>query len=569
MTKHTGADLVIQALLRNGVDTVFGYPGGAIMPLYDALYDAPITHILTRHEQMAVHAAEGYARVSGKVGVCIATSGPGATNLVTGLADAWMDSTPIVAITGQVATHLIGTDAFQEANVVGVSTAVTKQTFQPRTTEELIECLDEAFYIARSGRPGPVIVDIPKDVLIKATERGLSHAETPVIPGYKPHPSPNWHDVSRALDIIRNAKKPLIIIGGGCKMSGMKTVELFRKFCAQTGIPVTSTLHGLGSTGPDYPFHLGLLGMHGLKRANKAVGKCDVLVALGMRFDDRVTGAPDKFAKQARILHVDIDPAEINKLIPVELGIAGDLGEVLETWLDEFETAPFTVSQEWQAEAFAPGDGLKLPELLNRSVIPPTDLLDAFFEVVPSTAVVTTDVGQHQMWAAQRARPADPHWFITSGGLGTMGFGLPSAIGAQFACPDKLVVAVVGDGGFQMSIAELATLKRHQLPIKILVMDNKYLGMVRQWQELFYQGRYSAVDLRDNPDFAAIAAAYGIHSATLNQREHIHETLVNWLTHPGPALLHCECHIAENVFPMIPAGAAIDEMMEAAPAVKA
>lgn len=569
MAQHSGADIVIQALVRNGVDTVFGYPGGAIMPLYDAFYDAPLQHILTRHEQAAVHAAEGYSRVTGKVGVCIATSGPGATNLVTGLADAWMDSVPIVAITGQVATHLIGTDAFQETNVVGISTAITKQTLLPRTVEELSTAIAEAFYIARSGRPGPVIIDIPKDVLIKKTDLPLATEAGTRIPGYRHRPELNTELAIEAMRLLQESEKPLVLVGGGCKMSGPETVELFRQFCDRTGIPVTSTVHGLGSTAYEYPYDLGMLGMHGLRRANKSVGKCDLLIALGMRFDDRVTGAPDRFAKQAKIIHVDIDQAEINKLIPVDLGIHADLGEVLALWLEELDQEPYQTSSEWQAEAFAPGDGLKLPESLNRSQIPPTDVLDTLFQLLPENAIVTTDVGQHQMWTAQRARPIDPRNFITSGGLGTMGFGVPSAIGAQFACPDRLVVAVVGDGGFQMSIAELATLKRHKLPVKVLVMDNKYLGMVRQWQELFYQGRYSAVDLRDNPDFAAIAVAYGLTSFKLTEPEAVESTLREWLATPGPALLHCECHIAENVFPMIPAGAAIDEMMEATPKLSA
>lgn len=565
MSERSGSQVVIESLIRNGVDTVFGYPGGAIMPLYDALYDAPITHILTRHEQAAVHAAEGFARVSGKVGVCIATSGPGATNLVTGLADAWMDSIPIVAITGQVATHLIGTDAFQETNVVGVSTAVTKQVIQPRTVDELPAAMAEAFYLAASGRPGPVLVDIPKDVLLKKTSTP-EIAETGVrISGYVERPDPDFALVEEALDAIRAARKPLIIVGGGCKMSGEKTVEKFRRFCAVTEIPVTTTLNAIGTPAADYPYLLGMLGMHGLKRSNVAVGECDVLIALGMRFDDRVTGAPAKFAKQARIIHVELDPAEINKLIPVEFGINADLGDVLDRWLDDLAHTPYATPAEWHEEAFAPGDGLKIPSAVERSVVPPTAVLDALFKLLPPDAVVTTDVGQHQMWTAQRAFPYGARNFLTSGGLGAMGFGLPCAIGAQFACPDRTVVAVVGDGGFQMSIAELATLKRHNLPVKVLVLDNKFLGMVRQWQELFHDGRYSAVDLRDNPDFAAIARAYGVGGMTLDDPEAIESTLREWLAAPGPTLLHAECHVEQNVYPMIPAGAAINEMIEARP----
>ncbi|MEW6732765.1 MAG: biosynthetic-type acetolactate synthase large subunit [Acidobacteriota bacterium] len=564
MAEYSGADIVIQALLRNGVDTVFGYPGGAIMPLYDALYHAPIQHILTRHEQAAVHAAEGYARASGKTGVCIATSGPGATNLVTGIADAWMDSIPLVAITGQVASHLIGTDAFQETNVVGVTAAITKQTLQPRTVNEVSAAIAEAFYLANSGRPGPVVIDLPKDVLSKQTNLPIVTESDLYIPGYCCRPQLDPVDVYAGLELLRAAQRPLIVVGGGCKMSGPATLEMFRELCRLTNIPVTATVHGLGSTPPNYPYYLGMLGMHGLKRANKAVTNCDLLIALGMRFDDRVTGAPDRFARQAKIVHVEIDPAEVNKLIKADVGIIGDLGDVLAMWLQDLAQTPYHTTKSWQEKVFAPGDGLKMPAAVEAAQVPPTLVLDELFQLLPSNTIVTTDVGQHQMWAAQRARPNDPRRFITSGGLGAMGFGIPSALGAQLACPNQLVVAIVGDGGFQMSVAELTTIKRHNLPVKILVMDNKYLGMVRQWQEMFYQGRYSAVDMRDNPDFAKIATAYGIASFKLNDATAINDSIRAWLATSGPALLHCECHLTANVFPMIPSGAAIDEMIEAA-----
>ncbi|MCP4246301.1 MAG: biosynthetic-type acetolactate synthase large subunit [bacterium] len=556
---RSGAQLVVDALLDAGVELVFGYPGGAIMPLHDALLDSPIRHELTRHEQAAVHAADGYARASGRLGVCIATSGPGATNLVTGICTAMADSSPVLCLTGQVTTPNIGTDAFQEADVLGIVSTVTKQSFLARSLHDLPELLAEAVYVAQSGRPGPVLVDLPKNVLSGKT--GGRYAPVEAIPGYEPELNLDPADLRRAHALLKAARRPICIIGGGCKLSG--ATEAFRRWCAQTQIPVVATLNGIGATDPDYPGLLGMLGMHGLRRANRAVVDADLIIGLGMRFDDRVTGRVDAFASESQVIHVDIDAAEVGKIIPVDVGVCSDLAVALEGWVALLETDPVASSEDWRRQAFEPGEGLQAATQPKPGCVSTIGVLDALVPLIGPEAIVVTDVGQHQMWTAQRVRPAQPRNFITSGGAGTMGSALPLAIGAQLAYPDRPVVAVVGDGGFQMSLAELATIRRCNLPLKILVVDNNYLGMVRQWQEMFFDHRYSAVDLSDNPDFAELARVYRLEALRLDDAQTVAPQLERWWHYEGPALAHCVCQLEENVFPMVRPDGALDDMVEA------
>jgi len=556
---RSGSQVVVDALLGAGIDVVFGYPGGAIMPLYDVLLDSPIRHILTRHEQGAIFAADGYARASGRLGVCITTSGPGATNLMTGICTAMMDSVPVLCLTGQVPTGIIGTDAFQEADVLGIVSAVTKQALLARSVGELPETLSEAIYIATTGRPGPVVVDLPKNVLSGRTTRGCSGIHN--MPGYEPMPKLDVAAVREAHALLKGARRPVCIVGGGCKLSG--ATDAFRRWCAATQMPVVTTLNGIGSPDPRYPGLLGMLGMHGLRQANRAVAAADLIIALGMRFDDRVTGKVDEFGHGSQIIHVDIDAAEMGKIIPVNLAVHADLRVALEAWLTLLEADPLAPCTAWRDETLAAGCGLQSPSARNGDGVSAIEVLDALFPLIGPDAIVTTDVGQHQMWAAQRARPADPRKFITSGGAGSMGYGLPAAVGAQFACPDQKVVAIVGDGGFQMTMAELATIRRCNLPLKIIVMDNKYLGMVRQWQQMFFEGRYSAVDLSDNPNFAALARVYGLAAFELGAADDPADVLARWWACDGPALLHCHCRVEENVFPMVPPNALLSQMVEA------
>ncbi len=556
---RSGCQVVVEALVAAGVEHVFGYPGGAIMPLYDALRDSPITHVLTRHEQAAIHAADAGARASGRLGVCIATSGPGATNLVTGICTAQMDSVPLLCLTGQVATPLVGTDAFQEADTFGIATGITKQAYLVRHVDELPDVLAEAMYLATTGRPGPVLVDIPKDVQLARTSRRSNGPGR--LAGYEPTPRLDVGALRRAHARLAAARRPVAIAGGGCKLAG--ATALLRTWCQRTQMPLVATLNGLGSADPEYPGWLGMMGMHGLRRANRAVAEADLIIGLGNRFDDRATGRLAAFAQHAGVIHIDIDAAEIGKLVPADVAVHADLRQALTAWLELLSSDPVTPCHEWQRQCRAVGDGLQRPATTGDEPISAIELLDALFALIGSDAIVTTDVGQHQMWAAQRVAPADPRRFITSGGAGTMGFGLPAAIGAQMACPDCRVVAIVGDGGFQMSLAELATIRRCGLPVKIVVIDNKYLGMVRQWQELFFDQRYHGVDMSDNPDFAALARVYGLGAWTVRRATELGATLIDWWTSPGPALLHCECRAEENVFPMVPANAALAEMVEA------
>ncbi|MFM2485456.1 acetolactate synthase 2 catalytic subunit [Celerinatantimonas yamalensis] len=544
-----GAQLIVQVLKTNQVSQVFGYPGGAIMPLYDALYDGGLAHQLTRHEQGAAIAALGYARASGKVGVCIATSGPGATNLVTGLADAMLDSIPLVAITGQVASPVIGTDAFQEIDVLGLSLACTKHSFLVSDVNELAATLDEAFLIAQSGRPGPVLIDIPKDIQLAS----VPYTNTPPRPS-EPAPQLDQETLQAAKALLASAQKPVLYVGGGVGMAG--AVEPLRKFIHITGIPSVTTLKGIGSVLPQTPNFLGMLGMHGSKAANLAVQQSDLLIVAGARFDDRVTGKLDTFAPHAKVIHIDIDAAEIGKLRQADVAISDDMGKVLDAlqqplniapWLDE--TATLAIQHTWNYQH--PGEPIYAPALLKQ-----------LSEALPERHVVACDVGQHQMWVAQHMHFSHPCDHLSSSGLGTMGFGLPAAIGAQFARPHETVVAVSGDGSFMMNVQELGTIKRAKLPIKIVLIDNQRLGMVRQWQDLFFDGRLSETILDDNPDFLTLARAFDIPGETITTKAQITPALERLLRSDGAYLLHVAIDERENVWPLVPPGAANHQMME-------
>jgi acetolactate synthase-1/2/3 large subunit len=557
----TGAQLILDILADEGVDIVFGYPGGAIMPLYDKLYGHSIRHILTRHEQAASFAAGGYARATGRVGVCFATSGPGATNLITGLLDAQMDSVPLVAITGQVRTALMGTDAFQEADVTSIAGPATKRAILIRDVADIEQTLRAAFRLARGPRPGSVLVDVPQDVL-KAPCAPFDPAKA-VRPTTAHSTRADSDELDKTIELILGAKRPIAIVGGGARIAG--ATHLFREFCAMLDIPHTATINGLGCAAPGDPRFLGMVGMHGWKAANLAVNDADVILAFGMRFDDRVTGKPDRFARGATIVHADVDESEFGKVIAPAVKLRGDLRYTLAQLVQRLAELPSRPSfAEWadQAKSFGP------PPPADRTpddTLSATSVLDHFFDRVSEDAIVSTDVGQHQMWAAQRHRATHPRNFLTSAGLGAMGFGLPAAIGAQFAFPGRPVAAIVGDGGFQMSFAELATIARYELPVKILLIDNRRLGMVRQWQELFYEKRYSATDLSDNPDFVAIAQAYGIRGELVEDASTLGTAMERFLAQDGPALLHCACYPSENVWPLIPAGTSVTEMLEERP----
>ncbi len=553
-----GSEIVLRCLRAEGVDLVFGYPGGAIMPLYDALDGSGVRHILARHEQGAVFAAEGYARSTGKVGVAFATSGPGATNLVTGIADAKMDSVPLVCITGQVRSPLIGTDAFQETDVFGLTLSLTKWSRLVRTIDELPHVMAEAFYWARSGRPGPVVIDIPVDLLKASTEfRG------PV--EFRPHAKPS--DVApdssfcdTAIALLQKAKKPVALVGAGARLSGA-TAEL-RRTLDLLNIPAFVTVHGLGAISPEKPYYLGMVGMHGTRAANMALDETDLLLVLGARLDDRVTGEPAKFAPHAKIIHFEIDPAQLDRVRPCDLPVIGDLADTIPTFLGELRETSLPDWNSWRKVAC----GRERAELDRKGTAEPTiNFLDELFSHLPDNTFVVTDVGQHQMWAAQRYRSGAPRSFITSGGLGSMGFALPAAVGVQLANPNSTVLCISGDGGFQMNIQELATVQRLGLPVKMVIIDNKYLGMVRQWQQLFYRRNYAETDMSDNPNFVAIGYAYGINSRRLRadavQQKETSDVLDTFLHSRNPELLVFECPPEANVFPMVPSGAAISEMM--------
>ncbi|WP_312746884.1 acetolactate synthase 2 catalytic subunit [Cedecea neteri] len=543
-----GAQWVVHALRAQGVETVFGYPGGAIMPVYDALYDGGVEHLLCRHEQGAAMAAIGYARSTGKTGVCIATSGPGATNLLTGLADALLDSVPVVAITGQVAAPLIGTDAFQEVDVLGLSLACTKHSFLVESLDELPRVLAEAFEIANSGRPGPVLVDIPKDIqlAIGEPEAWLSAVEDDAdLP---------FTELQQACEMIAQAKKPMLYVGGGVGMA--QAVPALREFISVTGMPSTVTLKGLGAVPADHAFYTGMLGMHGTKAANLAVQECDLLLAVGARFDDRVTGKLNTFAPHAKVIHMDIDPAELSKLRQAHVALQGPLNQLLPALQQPLHIASWqqhiaALNEEHQWRYDHPGQAIYAPLLLKQ-----------LSDRKSAEAVVTTDVGQHQMWTAQHMTFTRPENFITSSGLGTMGFGLPAAVGAQVARPEDTVICVSGDGSFMMNVQELGTIKRKQLPVKILLLDNQRLGMVRQWQQLFFEERYSETTLTDNPDFLTLASAFGIPGQHITRKDQVEAALDALLNSDGPYMLHVSIDEYENVWPLVPPGASNSQMLE-------
>ncbi|TCB88732.1 acetolactate synthase 2 catalytic subunit [Enterobacter wuhouensis] len=543
-----GAQWVVHALRAQGVETVFGYPGGAIMPIYDALYDGGVEHLLCRHEQGAAMAAIGYARATGKTGVCMATSGPGATNLITGLADALLDSVPVVAITGQVASPFIGTDAFQEVDVLGLSLACTKHSFLVQSLEELPRVMAEAFEVASSGRPGPVLVDIPKDIQVALGDLE-PHFSTVVNEDAFPHA-----EVDEARQMLAQAKQPMLYVGGGVGMA--QAVPALRDFIATTQMPATCTLKGLGAVDADYPYYLGMLGMHGTKAANLAVQECDLLIAVGARFDDRVTGKLNTFAPNANVIHMDIDPAEMNKLRQAHVALQGDLNALLPALQQPLDINPWRqhaadmrAEHAWRYDH--PGDAIYAPLLLKQ-----------LSDRKPADSVVTTDVGQHQMWSAQHMTYTRPENFITSSGLGTMGFGLPAAVGAQVARPNDTVICISGDGSFMMNVQELGTVKRKQLPLKIVLLDNQRLGMVRQWQQLFFQERYSETTLTDNPDFLTLASAFGIPGQHITRKDQVEAALDTMLNSDGPYLLHVSIDELENVWPLVPPGASNSQMME-------
>src|SRR5690625_2449498 len=558
-TKITGSKAVVESLITEQVNTIFGYPGGAIMPIYDALYDyeSTVNHILVRHEQGAIHAAQGYARTSGKTGVVFATSGPGATNLITGLADAMIDSTPLVCITGQVASPLLGTDAFQETDVVGISMPITKWNTQVTKAEDIPTAISKAFYIAHSGRPGPVLIDITKDA--QFGEINFEYEKCTNIRSYYPKPKLKNSVVEAAAKLINEAKKPYLLIGQGIMLS--KAEKELLEFVEKTGIPVASTLLGLGAFPNNHPQYVGFLGMHGDYAPNIKTNECDVLIAVGMRFDDRVTGDVSRYAKQAKVVHIDIDASELNKIIKADIAVHSDAKEALkvltelvqkkqhQAWLQEFKDAKIIevkTLEESTKDLFS-GE-IKMDEVIKM-----------LSEITKGEAVIVTDVGQHQMMTARYYKYNKTKSNVTSGGLGTMGFALPAAIGAKFGAPEKPVIAIIGDGGFQMTLQEMGTILQSKAAIKIVILNNKFLGMVRQWQQMFFAKRYSFTNMT-SPDFVALSKAYGIEAAKIEAREDLEKELLKMLNHNGSYLLEVMVAKEENVFPMMTTGASVSEV---------
>ena len=558
--KGTGSQVLLNGLIEEGVHTIFGYPGGAIMPIYDALYDYndKLKHILVRHEQGGIHAAQGFARTSGEVGVVFATSGPGATNLVTGLADAQIDSTPLVCITGQVFAHLLGTDAFQETDVINITTPVTKWNYQVTDAKEIPEVLAKAFYIAKSGRPGPVLIDITKNAQLQV-EEFAPYIKCNHIRSYRPKPKIRIQYIEQAAELINAAKKPFVLFGQGVIL-GTAEAE-FKAFIEKSGIPAAWTILGEGAIPTDHPLNVGMLGMHGNYGPNVLTNECDVLIAIGMRFDDRVTGRLDKYAKQAKVIHLDIDPAEIDKNVKADIGVWGDCKETLplltqlvnenkhEEWLAKFrDYNQQEIDQVITPELYPTGDEITMGEVIRH-----------INEICGGNAIIVTDVGQHQMVACRYAKFNHTRSNVTSGGLGTMGFGLPAAIGAKYGAPHKTVIAIIGDGGFQMTPQELGTIMQFGAAVKILILNNRFLGMVRQWQQLFHDKRYSFVNIT-SPDFVALAKAYYIDGQMVDARDNLRTALETMISHDGAYLLEVMVGKENNVFPMVPQGCSVSEI---------
>jgi len=558
--KIKGAAVLMKVLEEEGVDIIFGFPGGAVIDIYDELVKTDIKHILVRHEQGAVHAADGYARASGKVGVCLVTSGPGATNTVSGIASAYMDSIPIVVLTGQVPTALIGNDAFQEVDIVGITRPCTKHNYLVKNVEDLARIIKEAFYIARSGRPGPVLVDLPKDVVqAMITYKPIQEIS---LKSYNPNYEPNMKQLSKVVKLISSSVKPMVFAGGGIILSN-STKEL-RKFVRKIQAPITASLMGLGAFPASDPLWLGMIGMHGTYRANMSSAECDLLLAIGVRFDDRVTGKVDSFAPNAKIVHIDIDPTSISKNIPVTIPVVGDCRMTLKKLnqlLEKEDLGDLKALRKPWLEKIVEWKATRPLDYEQKDIIKPQYVIEELFRLTKGKAIITTEVGQNQMWAAQYYHFEEPNHFITSGGLGCMGFGFPAAIGAQVACPDQLVVDIAGDGSIQMNIQEMATAVYYKLPVKIVILNNGFLGMVRQWQELFYDRCYASTKMNGSPDFVKLAEAYGAVGLRAEKPEEVSRILKKGLSIKGPVIMDFIVEPEECVYPMVPSGAPITEML--------
>ncbi len=555
----SGAEALIRCLVEEGADTLFGYPGGAIMPIYDALYDYgdKLNHILVRHEQGATHAAQGYARASGKTGICFATSGPGATNMITGIADALIDSTPLLCITGQVISGLLGTDAFQETDVIGISKPITKWNFQITRADEIASTMARAFYIARSGRPGPVLIDVTKDAQLQ--ECDFIYRKCKSIRSYKPVPVIDEAKLKEAAALINQAKKPFMVFGQGILLSGAK--KELKLFIEKSGIPSGATLLGLSALDSDHPLHMGMLGMHGNYAPNVKTNDCDVLIAVGMRFDDRVTGNVKTYAKNAQVIHIEIDDAEIDKIIKADVAIHADAKEALTKLLSMIKAKSYP---DWIAE-FEACKKIEYEKIIRKDLHPESgkirmgEVVNLISEITDNNAVIVSDVGQHQMVTERYYRYSTTNSNVTSGGLGTMGFALPAAIGAKIGQPDRQVIAIIGDGGFQMTIQELGTIFQYKIPVKIIILNNNFLGMVRQWQQMFFTKRYSFTELV-NPEFSKVAISFGITSQKISERKYLKAALDEMMEYEGPYLLDIIVEKEENVFPMVPSGASVSDI---------
>lgn len=548
----SGAEILVKSLQEEGVDAIFGYPGGSVLQIYDALYQSNLKHYLVRHEQGAAHAADGYARATGKPGVCLATSGPGATNLVTGIATAYMDSVPMVALTGQVTCDLLGKDSFQEADITGITLPITKHNYLVKDVRDLARTIKEAFHIATTGRPGPVLIDIPKDVSIKKTK--FKYPEAVRLKGYKPTIDGNKGQITVAARLIAESKKPVLYVGGGVIISGASE-QLF-KLAELMQSPVTTSLMGISAFPETHPLSVGMLGMHGTKAANYAVSECDLLVAVGARFGDRVTGKLDEFAPQAKVIHIDIDPAEIGKNIRVDVPIVGDVKKVLEELNAKLAQH---LPTEWQDKIAMWKKKYPLKYEKNGK-LKPQAIIEQIYEVTKGKAIIVTEVGQNQMWAAQYYKYTEPRTFLSSGGLGTMGYGLPAAIGAKVGCPDSIVIDIAGDGSIQMNIQELATAVHYNIPVVIAILNNNFLGMVRQWQEIFYDRRYSYTEIT-GPDFVKLAEAYGALGIRVTEAKDVKPALKKAIEANRPVVIDFVVEREENVFPMVPPGGAIHKML--------